>query len=241
MESSIRMVQRRVLLKLSGEALCGEGGFGIDAKETLALARQIEAGMASRELQLSLVVGGGNFLRGEQMARQGIERVTADNMGMLATIMNALALQAALEGLGVETRVLSAIEVNDLAEPFIRRRALRHLEKGRVLILAGGSGHPYFTTDTAASLRALQIGATVLFKGTKVDGIYSADPKTSPGAKLFEKLTFLEVLEKRLRVMDSTAISLCMEHKLPILVFNMREPGNIERALRGERLGTLVE
>lgn len=235
------MPARRVLLKLSGESLCAEGGFGIDAKETVALARQIQAGMASRDLQLALVVGGGNFVRGEQIARQGIERVTADNMGMLATIMNALALQAALEAAGVETRVLSAIDVNDLAEPFIRRRALRHLEKGRVVILAGGSGHPYFTTDTAAALRAMQLGATLLIKGTKVDGVYSADPKTSPDAELFDKLTFFEVLEKRLRVMDTTAISLCMEHKLPILVFNMREPGNIERALRGERLGTLVE
>jgi uridylate kinase len=235
------MPARRVLLKISGESLCAEGGFGIDAQETVFLARQIQAGMASGDLQLALVVGGGNFLRGEQIARQGIERVTADNMGMLATMMNALALQSALEGLGVETRVLSAIQVNDLAEPFIRRRALRHIEKGRVVILAGGSGHPYFTTDTAASLRALQLGATLLIKGTKVDGVYSADPKTSPDAKLYDTVSFFEILEKRLRVMDSTAISLCMEHKLPILVFNMREPGNVERALRGERLGTRVE
>src|SRR5512145_227044 len=202
------MVHRRVLLKLSGESLCREGGFGIDAKETLDIARQIQAGMASDRLELSLVVGGGNFMRGDEIARQGIERVTGDNMGMLATIMNALALQSALEGMGVETRVLSAIQVNDLAEPFIRRRALRHLEKGRVVILAGGSGHPYFTTDTTAALRALQIGATTLFKGTKVRGIFSADPVSHPEAQFFEHLTFIDVLQKRLKVMDSTAISL---------------------------------
>jgi uridylate kinase len=170
-----------------------------------------------------------------------MDRATADYMGMLATIMNALALQSALEGLGVETRVQSAIQVNDVAEPFIRRRCLRHLEKGRVVILAGGTGHPYFTTDTTAALRALQIGATQLFKGTKVRGIFSADPVSHPEAQFYEHLTFLDVLQKRLKVMDSTAISLCMDNKLPILVFDMKQPGNVERALRGERLGTLVE
>jgi uridylate kinase len=226
---------------MSGEALCKPGGSGIDAKEVLDLAKQIQAGLAAKDLQLSLVVGGGNFIRGEQIAGQGLDRVTGDNMGMLATIMNALALQSALEGLGVETRVLSAIQVNDVAEPFIRRRAMRHLEKGRVIILAGGTGHPFFTTDTTAALRALQIGATALFKGTKVRGVYSADPISHPEAQFYETLTFFEALQKRLRVMDSTSLSLCMDNKLPILVFNMKEPGNVERALRGERLGTLVE
>jgi uridylate kinase len=235
------MAQRRILLKISGESLCTEGGFGIDPKQVLDLARQIQSGLAGGELQLSLVVGGGNFVRGEQIAGQGIDRVTGDNMGMLATIMNALALQSALEALGVETRVQSAIQVNDVAEPFIRRRSIRHMEKGRVVILAGGTGHPYFTTDTTAALRALQIGATALFKGTKVKGVYSADPIVHPEAQFFDRLTFLDVLQRRLKVMDSTAISLCMDNKLPILVFSMREPGNVERALRGERLGTLVE
>jgi uridylate kinase len=235
------MVQRRILLKISGESLCTDGGFGIDPKQVLDLARQIQSGLSTGALQLSLVVGGGNFVRGEQIAGQGIDRVTGDNMGMLATIMNALALQSALEALGVETRVQSAIQVNDVAEPFIRRRSIRHMEKGRVVILAGGTGHPYFTTDTTAALRALQIGATALFKGTKVNGVYSADPILHPEAQFYDRLTFLEVLQRRLRVMDSTAISLCMDNKLPILVFNMREPGNVERALRGERLGTLVE
>jgi uridylate kinase len=235
------MVQRRILLKISGESLCTDGGFGIDPKQVLDLARQIQSGLSTGALQLSLVVGGGNFVRGEQIAGQGIDRVTGDNMGMLATIMNALALQSALEALGVETRVQSAIQVNDVAEPFIRRRSIRHMEKGRVVILAGGTGHPYFTTDTTAALRALQIGATALFKGTKVNGVYSADPILHPEAQFYDRLTFLEVLQRRLRVMDSTAISLCMDNKLPILVFNMREPGNVERALRGERLGTLEE
>jgi uridylate kinase len=231
---------RRILLKMSGEALCQEDGFGIDPKKVLDLSGQIRTAMEPQDLQLALVVGGGNFMRGEQVAGQGIDRVTGDNMGMLATIMNALALQSGLEGLGVETRVQSAIQVNDVAEPFIRRRCLRHLEKGRVVILAGGTGNPYFTTDTTAALRALQIGATHLYKGTKVKGVYSADPVKDPKAEFFPRLTFLEVLQKRLRVMDSTSISLCMENKLPILVFNMTEKGNVERVLKGEMLGTVV-
>jgi uridylate kinase len=235
------MSQSRILLKMSGESLCREGGFGIDAKIVLDLATQIQQALAAGNLQLALVVGGGNFLRGEQIAKQGIDRVTGDKMGMLATIMNALALQSALEGVGVVTRVLSAIHVNDVAEPFIHRRCLRHLEKGRVVILAGGTGHPYFTTDTTAALRAVEIGATVLLKATKVRGVYSADPVQHPEATFHERLSFLDVLQKRLKVMDATAISLCMENKLPILVFSMKEPGNVERALRGERLGTLVE
>jgi len=235
------MAYRRVLLKMSGEALSQEGAFGIDPKIVVDMAAQVKAGVEGGNLQLALVVGGGNFIRGQQVAAQGIDRATGDNMGMLATIMNALALQSALEGAGVETRVLSAIQVNDVAEPFIRRRCIRHLEKGRVVILAGGTGHPYFTTDTTAALRALEIGATSLFKATKVRGVYSADPESDPNAQFFERVSFHEVLLKRLRVMDWAAISLCMENKLPVIVFNMTEPGNIKRALAGERLGTLVE
>lgn len=235
------MTHRRVLLKMSGEALCKEKSFGIDAAIVLDLAKQVQAGLSAGNVQLAMVVGGGNFMRGQQIAGHGIDRVTGDNMGMLATIMNSLALQSALEGLGVETRVQSAIQVDDVAEPFIRRRCIRHLEKGRVVILAGGTGHPFFTTDTTAALRALQVGATELFKATKVRGVYSADPVTHPEAEFYERLTFLDVLQKRLKVMDSTATSLCMENKLPILVFSMKEPGNVERALKGERLGTVVE
>lgn len=235
------MARRRVLLKMSGESLCQSGGFGIDPKIVLDFAKQVQAGIAKGDVELAMVSGGGNFLRGEQVAGQGIDRVTGDNMGMLATIMNSLALQSALEGLGVQTRVMSAIQVNDVAEPFIRRRCLRHLEKGRVVILAGGTGHPYFTTDTTAALRAIQVGATCLLKATKVKGVYSADPVKNPDAQFFEHLTFIEVLQKRLKVMDSTAISLCMDNHLPIQVFSMKEPGNVERVLRGERLGTVVE
>ena len=232
---------RRLLLKLSGEALCQEGGFGIDATKVLDLAGQIRGAYSHGDLELALVVGGGNFMRGEKIASQGIGRVTGDNMGMLATIMNALAIQSALESLGVETRVQSAIHVSDVAEPFIRRRALRHLEKGRVVLFAGGTGNPYFTTDTTAALRALQIGASALFKGTKVRGVYSADPMADPSATFYPRLTFSEVLQKRLRVMDATSISLCLENKLRVVVFNMTEPGNVERALGGEELGTVIE
>ncbi len=234
------MARRRVLLKMSGESLCQPGGFGIEPKIVLDLAKQIQAALASNDVELAMVVGGGNFLRGEQVAGQGIDRVTGDNMGMLATIMNSLALQSALEGVGIETRVQSAIQVNDVAEPFIRRRCIRHLEKGRVVILAGGTGHPYFTTDTTAALRAVQLGATMLLKATKVRGIFSADPVKNPDAQFYETVTFIEVLQKRLKVMDSTAISLCMDNGLPIHVFSMRESGNVERVLRGERLGTVV-
>jgi uridylate kinase len=226
---------------MSGESLCQPGSFGIDARIVLDLAKQIQEALAAKDLELAMVVGGGNFLRGEQVAGQGIDRVTGDNMGMLATIMNALALQSALEGVGIETRVQSAIQVNDVAEPFIRRRCLRHLEKGRVVILAGGTGHPYFTTDTTAALRAVQIGATMLLKATKVRGVFSADPVQHPEAQFYERLTFLDVLANRLKVMDSTAISLCMDNELPIHVFSMREPGNVQRVLHGELIGTLVE
>jgi len=235
------MARRRVLLKMSGESLCQPGAFGIDSKIVLELARQIQSGLQRNDVELAMVVGGGNFVRGEQVSGQGIDRVTGDNMGMLATIMNALALQSALEGVGLATRVQSAIQVNDVAEPFIRRRCLRHLEKGRVVILAGGTGHPYFTTDTTAALRAIQLGADILLKATKVKGVYSADPVKNPEAQFYSRLTFLDVLQRRLKVMDSTAISLCMDNHLPIHVFSMREPGNVERVLRGEQIGTLVE
>ena len=236
------MATRRILLKISGESLSREGVLGIDPTKVISLAHEIRDARECQDLELAVVVGGGNFIRGEEVASQGIGRVTGDNMGMLATIMNALALQSALEGVGVETRVQSAIQVNDVAEPFIRRRALRHLQKRRVIMLAGGTGNPYFTTDTTAALRALQIGATALYKGTKVNGVFSADPVEDPDAEFYPKLTFLEVLQKQLKVMDSTAISLCMDNKLPILVFNMTEVGNVKRVLKGEQgLGTLVE
>ena len=234
------MAGNRILLKISGEMLCEKGGFGIDPAHVQDFAQQIKDGLAQGNAELAMVCGGGNFLRGAQIAGDEIGRITGDNMGMLATIMNALALQSALERAGVETRVLSAIPVNDLAEPFIRRRALRHLEKKRVVVLAGGTGNPYFTTDTTAALRALQIRADVLAKGTKVDGIYSADPEKDPDAEFFEEVTFLDVLQKRLRIMDSTAVSLCMDNSLPINVFNMKEQGNIVKFLSGERLGTMV-
>jgi uridylate kinase len=235
------MAERRILLKLSGELLCSKGGFGVEPAEVQKLANQIQSGLAGTGTELALVCGGGNFLRGASIAGDEIGRVSGDNMGMLATIMNALALQSALERIGVDTRVLSAIPVNDLAEPFIRRRALRHLEKGRVVILAGGTGNPYFTTDTTAALRALQVRADLLAKGTKVDGVYSADPEKDFNAERYDRLTFLEVLQQRLRVMDSTAISLCMENNLPVIVFNMREEGNVAKLLAGESLGTLIE
>tara|TARA_B100000749_G_scaffold138922_1_gene106598 strand:+ start:324 stop:1031 length:708 start_codon:yes stop_codon:yes gene_type:complete len=234
------MAGNRILLKISGEMLCEKGGFGIDPTHVQDFAQQIKEGLAQGNAELAMVCGGGNFLRGAQIAGDEIGRITGDNMGMLATIMNALALQSALERAGVETRVLSAIPVNDLAEPFIRRRALRHLEKKRVVVLAGGTGNPYFTTDTTAALRALQIRADVLAKGTKVDGVYSADPEKNPDAEFFEELTFLDVLQQRLRIMDSTAVSLCMDNSLPINVFNMKEQGNIVKFLSGERLGTMV-
>ena len=234
------MASKRVLLKISGEMLCEAGGFGVDPAHVQDFAHQIKEGISHGEVELAMVCGGGNFLRGAQIAGDEIGRITGDNMGMLATIMNALAIQSALERAGVETRVLSAIPVNDLAEPFIRRRALRHLEKKRVVLLAGGTGNPYFTTDTTAALRALQIRADVLAKGTKVDGVFTADPEKDPNAKFLDELTFLDVLQKRLRIMDSTAVSLCMDNSLPINVFNMKKSGNIVKFLAGERLGTMV-
>ena len=229
----------RVLLKISGEALAGTGGYGIDQQVLVGFAAQLRDVHAAG-CELALVIGGGNIFRGTTGGALGIDRATGDYMGMLATVINALALQDALEKLSVPTRVLSAIEMQEIAEPYIRRRATRHLEKGRVVIFAAGTGNPFFTTDTAASLRAMEIGAEVIFKGTRVDGVYDADPEKHPEATRFDELTYIDVLNRNLQVMDSTAISLCMDNGLPILVFNMLEQGNIMRAVSGVRIGTLV-
>jgi uridylate kinase len=224
---------------MSGEALAGAAGYGIDAGVLADFAAELKE-VHALGCELALVVGGGNIFRGLAASTQGLDRATADYMGMLATVMNALALQDGLEKLGVPTRVLSAIEMRQVAEPYIRRRATRHLEKGRVVIFAAGTGNPFFTTDTAASLRAMEIGAEVIFKATRVDGVYDADPLTHPGAVRFDQLTYIDVLNRQLQVMDATAISLCMGNGLPILVFNMMQPGNIKRAVGGARIGTLV-
>jgi uridylate kinase len=230
----------RILLKLSGEALLGEKAFGIDRTFTDYLALEIK-GVHALGVQVGVVVGGGNIFRGVSDAAAGMDRVSADHMGMLATIINGLALQDALERAGVQTRVLSAIEMREVAEPFIRRRAIRHMEKKRVVIFAGGTGNPYFSTDTAAALRAMEIKAEVVFKGTKVDGIYDADPMKVPNAKKFERLTYLDVLKKDLKVMDATAISLCKDNKLPIIVYNLRAKGTLRRIVQGEKAGTMVK
>jgi len=230
---------KRVLLKLSGEALMGDMGYGVDPAILDNLAVQIKPVVAAG-VQVAIVVGGGNIFRGLAAASSGMDRAQADYMGMLATVMNSLALQDALERGGVFTRVMSAIEMQAVAEPYIRRRAIRHIEKGRVVIFAAGTGNPYFTTDTTAALRALEIGADCIMKATKVDGVYDADPKVNPTAVKFDELDYIEVLNRGLQVMDSTAISLCMDNGLPILVFNMQTEGNIERALMGERVGTIV-
>jgi uridylate kinase len=230
---------RRVLLKLSGEALMGRQEFGL-AEEVLENLSAEIAETRQLGVELALVVGGGNFFRGAAATAGGMDRVTGDHMGMLATLINALALQDALERKGLDTRVLSALEVRDVAEPFVRRRALRHLEKGRVVILAAGTGNPYFTTDSAAALRAMEIKAEVLMKATKVDGIYTADPVKDPDAEMIKKIGYLEVLERGLGVMDTTAISLCMDNGLPINVFNVRTAGNIRRIVLGEDVGSVV-
>jgi uridylate kinase len=230
---------RRVLLKLSGEALMGDQRTGISWEVLSGLADEITAAHALG-VELALVVGGGNIFRGAASGGPGIDRVTGDHMGMLATLINALAIQDALERRGLTTRTLSAIEVRQVAEVFIRRRALRHLEKGRVIILAAGTGNPYFTTDSAAALRAMEIKAEVLLKATRVDGIYTADPLTDPSAQLIKRVGHLDVLKRGLRVMDTTAISLCMDNRMPIIVFNIRQPGNIRRVLLGEDVGSLV-
>jgi uridylate kinase len=230
---------QRILLKLSGEALMGPGSYGIDPDTLRSIARQVQE-IVGMGVQVAVVIGGGNIFRGVAGSTQGMDRSSADYMGMLATVINSLALQDALEKAGVMTRVLSAIEMQQVAEPYIRRRAMRHLEKGRVVIFAAGTGNPYFTTDTAASLRAMEIHAEVIMKATKVDGIYSADPKKDPAAVRFRQLSYLDVLKKELKVMDATAISLCMDNGLPILVFNLTDPGNIRRAVLGDDIGTVV-
>jgi uridylate kinase len=233
-------VYKRVLLKLSGEALLGEKTFGIDRNFTDYLAREIKS-IHTLGIEIAAVVGGGNIFRGVSDNAQGMDRVSADHMGMLATVINGLAVQDALERAGVFTRVLSAIEMREVAEPFIRRRAIRHMEKGRVAIFAGGTGNPYFSTDTAAALRAMEIKADIILKGTKVDGIYDSDPMKNPKARKFERLQYIDVLKKGLKVMDTTAISLCMDNRLPIIVYNLRVQGNLKRIITGERVGTLVE
>jgi uridylate kinase len=230
---------RRVLLKLSGEALMGEQGFGIDPAVTSQIATDI-AEVQRLGVEMAVVIGGGNIFRGIAASARGMDRATGDYMGMLATVINALALQDALEHAGVTTRVLTAVEMRAVAEPFIRRRAIRHLEKGRVVIFAAGTGNPYFTTDTAAALRAMEIKADAILKATKVDGIYTADPVTHPDATRFDRISYLQVLELGLGVMDSTAISLCMDNRLPIVVFNLKTPGNIRRAVMGEPIGSVV-
>jgi uridylate kinase len=229
----------RVLLELSGQALVEEGPCGSAAGHATRIAADV-ADIQSLGVQTAIVIGGGNIFRGVAASARGMDRSTADYMGMLATVMNALALQDALEAQDVPTRVLSAIEMRAVAEPFIRRRAIRHLEKGRVVVFAAGTGNPYFTTDTAAALRAMEVKAEVILKGTKVDGIYTADPVTDPAATRYERISYLQVLQDRLQVMDATAISLCMDNKLPIVVFNLRTPGNIRRVVQGETVGTTV-
>jgi uridylate kinase len=232
-------VYSRVLLKLSGEALMGDQAFGIDPAIATQVAREIGE-IQALGVQTSIVIGGGNLFRGLAASARGMDRSTADHMGMLATVINALALQDALEHLGVVTRVVTALEMRAVAEPFIRRRAIRHLEKGRVVVFAAGTGNPYFTTDTAASLRAMEMRAEVILKGTKVDGVYTADPMIDPAAQRYETISYLEVLERGLKVMDATAISMCMDNELPIVVFKLLESGNLRRVVMGEPVGTTV-
>jgi uridylate kinase len=232
-------VYQRIRLKLSGEALMGEEPFGIDPAVTTQIAKEVGE-IQELGVQTAVVIGGGNLFRGLAASAKGMDRATADYMGMLATVINALALQDALEHQGVVTRVMSAIEMRAVAEPFIRRRAVRHLEKGRVVVFAAGTGNPYFTTDTAAALRAMEIKADVILKGTKVDGIYTADPMLDQSATKYDDISYLKVLERQLKVMDATAISLCMDNKLPIIVFNLRTAGNVRRVIEGEPVGTTV-
>jgi len=230
----------RVLLKLSGESLAGQQGYGIDPDTITAIAAEIRE-VVDQGVQLALVIGGGNIFRGLAASSRGMDRASADYMGMLATMINSLAMQDALEKAGVATRVQSAIAMQEVAEPYIRRRAMRHLEKGRVVIFGAGTGNPYFTTDTAASLRAMEINAQVILKGTKVDGVYSADPKKERDAVKFSSLTYIDVLNKGLQVMDATATSLCMDNKLPIIIFDLTTPGNIKKVISGEEIGTIVQ
>lgn len=231
---------KRILLKLSGESLCGDKEYGIAPEKAQYQAAEIKD-IVDLGVQVGIVIGGGNIFRGLSASTEGWDRVSADYMGMLATVINSLALQNTLEDLGVITRIQTAIEMREIAEPFIRRRAVRHLEKDRVVIFAAGTGNPYFTTDTAASLRAVEIEADVLIKGTKVDGVYSADPLQDPDAERYEKMSYLDILKQGIKVMDATAVSLCMDNNLPILVYNLTKPGYLKRIVQGEQLGTLVE
>ncbi len=233
-------VFKRVVLKLSGEALQGDKGYGIDPEVTQKIAEEIKE-VKGLGVEIAIVIGGGNIYRGNSEKNGGVDRTTADYMGMLATVINGLALQDALEKLGVFTRVQTAIEMQELAEPYIRRRAIRHLEKGRVVILVAGTGNPYFSTDTAASLRAMEIGADVILKATKVDGVYSSDPNKDKTAKKFDSLRYIDVLKRGLKVMDATAVSLCMDNRLSIIVFNLFKKGNIKRVILGEKIGTIVK
>ncbi len=230
---------KRILLKLSGEALQGDLGYGIDPETCRRIGGEV-AEVHKLGVEVALVVGGGNIFRGLAASGTGFDRTTGDYMGMLATILNGMALQDALEREGAPTRVQTAIEIKELAEPFIRRRAVRHLERGRVVIFVGGTGNPFFTTDTAAALRASEIGAAVVLKATRVDGVYSADPEKDPGAKLYSELTYVDVIQERLKVMDSTAITLCMDNAIPIVVFNLNVEGNLKRLVMGERIGTII-
>jgi uridylate kinase len=230
---------KRILLKISGEILTGEKGFGIDPEIIRQIAQEIKE-VVSLGVEVAIVIGGGNIFRGVAASSKGMDRATADYMGMLATVLNGLALQDALEKMEVQTRVQTAIEMREIAEPYIRRRAMRHLEKGRVVIFAAGTGNPFFTTDTTASLRAMEIGAEVILKATKVDGIYDGDPVLHPEARKYEGLTYLDVLKNQLKVMDATAISLCMDNNIPIIVFSLKERGNVQRVVLGEKVGTEV-
>jgi uridylate kinase len=230
---------KRILLKISGEILTGDRGYGIDPEIIRQIAQEIKE-VGGLGVEMAIVIGGGNIFRGMAASSKGMDRATADYMGMLATVLNGLALQDALEKMDVQTRVQTAIEMREIAEPYIRRKAIGHLEKGRVVIFVAGTGNPFFTTDTTASLRAMEIGAEVILKATKVDGIYDVDPVLNKGARKYEELTYLDVLKKQIKVMDATAISLCMDHQIPIIVFSLKERGNIERAVLGEKVGTEV-
>jgi len=230
---------KRILLKISGEVLTGEGGYGIDPAVMQQIAREVRE-VKTLGVEIAIVIGGGNIFRGIPASSRGMDRASADYMGMLATVMNGIALQDALEKIDVQTRVQTAIEMREVAEPYIRRKAIRHLEKGRVVIFAGGTGNPYFTTDTTASLRAMEIEAEVILKATKVDGVYDSDPLLNKGARKYDELTYLDVLKKQLKVMDATAISLCMDHQIPIIVFSLKKKGNIKRVVLGDKVGTKV-
>src|SRR4030065_1090349 len=234
-----RIPYKRILLKISGEVLRGEGGFAIDPSVIRQIAGEIKE-VKTLGVEIAIVIGGGNIFRGMAASSRGMDRVSADHMGMLATILNGIALQDALEKMGVQTRLQTAIEMRELAEPFIRRRAMRHLEKGRVVIFAGGTGNPFFSTDTAAALRAMEVKAQVILKATKVDGVYDADPLLHKRAHKYDELSYLDVLKKQLKVMDATAISLCMDNQIPIIVFNLKKKGNVKRVILGEKVGTKV-